>query len=80
MDPKQTVQDWTTGTTGAPHYREWVERGGFPVRVELAPWLDAWAQGDRFGAVERLGRDWAHIRMDRSGTVRRIPRDGFTIL
>lgn len=80
MDPKQTVTDWMNDTTSAPHYHEWVERGGFSVRVELAPWLEAWVRGDRYGTIVRLGRDWAHVYFDQSGTMRRIPRDGFTIL
>lgn len=82
MDPKALVQDWVYGI-GKDHslnYRHWTTQGGFPARVELAPWLDAWAQGDRYGEIQRLGRDWAHVRMDRSGAVRRVPRNGFTLI
>lgn len=41
-------------------------------RVELHPATDAWASGDRFGTVERLGNGAAFVRMDRSGKVRRV--------
>jgi hypothetical protein len=36
-------------------------------RVELHPGLDRWMMGDRFGTVERLGRLFVYVRMDRSG-------------
>lgn len=43
--------------------------GGFRVgdRVELHPGTDAWMRGDRYGTVEKLGRKWVYVRMDKSG-------------
>jgi hypothetical protein len=41
-------------------------------RVELHPATDAWMAGDRFGTVEKIGRFYLHIKMDRSGRVRRV--------
>ncbi len=35
-------------------------------RVELHPATDAWMQGDRFGEVVKVGREYVHVRMDRS--------------
>ncbi len=42
------------------------------MRVELHPATDAWMLGDRFGTVVRVGRRLVHVRMDRSGRVRRL--------
>lgn len=36
------------------------------TRVELHPATDAWMQGDRFGVVERIGKRWIYVRLDRS--------------
>lgn len=45
-------------------------------RVELAPHLDLWAAGDRFGTIESIGRFYLHVRMDKSGrTVRVVPEN-----
>lgn len=57
-------------------------RNGAPFiigqRVELNPATDAWMMGDRFGEVVKVGRSLIHIRMDRSGKVRRVrPSDVF---
>lgn len=41
-------------------------------RVELHPATDAWMMGDRYGEVVKVGRQLLHVRMDRSGKVRRI--------
>jgi hypothetical protein len=41
-------------------------------RVELHPGLDAWMMGDRFGTVEKLGKLFVHVRMDRSGKLRKL--------
>lgn len=35
-------------------------------RVQAHPNTDAWMRGDRFGTVERVGRAYVHVRMDRS--------------
>lgn len=41
-------------------------------RVELHPVTDAWMMGDRFGEVVKVGRSLVHVRMDKSGKVRRL--------
>lgn len=41
-------------------------------RVQLLPHLDRAMAGDRFGTVEKVGRFYLHVRMDRSGTVYRV--------
>lgn len=38
-------------------------------RVELHPATDAWMRGDRYGTVERVGRKYLSVRMDRSGAL-----------
>ena len=43
-------------------------------RVELHPATDAWMMGDRFGNVTHIGRKLVHVKMDRSGLVRRCTR------
>ena len=54
-------------------YGEWTPEAG--KRVELHPRLDAWMLGDRFGEVVEVGRKWVHIKMDRSGKVRKVAPD-----
>lgn len=49
-------------------------------RVELHPRLDAWMMGDRFGTVQKIGRKYVHVLMDRSGRVRRIAPEDLTIV
>jgi hypothetical protein len=49
-------------------------------RVQLHPSTDAWMMGDRYGQVQRVtkgkhGYDIAHVLMDRSNKVRRVPVD-----
>lgn len=63
-------------------YGQWRARGGFAatVRVELAPHLDAWMAGDRYGTIERVTPGTVHVRMDRSGKVRRIALSNLTVL
>ncbi len=41
-------------------------------RVALRPSCDAWMRGDRFGAVESVGRTRVYVRMDRSQKLRPI--------
>jgi hypothetical protein len=41
-------------------------------RVQLHPATDAWMMGDRYGTVIKIGRQLLHVRMDRSGKVRKV--------
>lgn len=41
-------------------------------RVELHPATDAWMMGDRYGDVVKVGAKLVHVRMDRSGKVRKL--------
>ena len=41
-------------------------------RVELHPATDWWMQGDRYGEVIAIGSVYYHVKMDRSGKVRRM--------
>lgn len=41
-------------------------------RVEVAPHTNAWISGDRFGDVVKIGRFYVHVKMDRSGKVRKF--------
>lgn len=34
--------------------------------VQAHPATDAWISGDRYGIVEKIGRKFVHVRMDRS--------------
>lgn len=47
-------------------------------RVKTAPHTDAWASGDRFGEVVKLGRSLVHVKMDRSDRVRYFHPDNIT--
>lgn len=41
-------------------------------RVQVAPHLDCWMAGDRYGEVTQKGRFYLHVRMYRSGKVRKV--------
>ena len=41
-------------------------------RVELHPATDAWMMGDRYGEVVCIGYMYVHVKMDRSGKIRRV--------
>jgi hypothetical protein len=75
MDPNATIAEIiasgiTLETRNA--YNEWVDFGGFPARVELAPHTDAWMSGDRYGVVVGVGHKRLHVHMDRSKAVRNV--------
>lgn len=38
-------------------------------RIELAPHLDRWMMGDRFGEIVKIGRRYLHVKMDASEKV-----------
>lgn len=38
-------------------------------RVELAPHLDRWMMGDRFGEIVKIGRRYLQVKLDVSGKV-----------
>jgi hypothetical protein len=42
------------------------------MRIELHPACDAWMMGDRYGEIIKLGKKWIHLKMDRSGKIRKI--------
>jgi hypothetical protein len=44
-------------------------------RVEIHPRYDAWMAGDRFGEVVKVGRKYLHVKMDRSGKIRKVSND-----
>ena len=47
---------------------------GFSVgqRVELHPATDAWASGDRYGDIVKVGNRRLWVKMDRSGKIRKM--------
>lgn len=45
-------------------------------RIQLHPATDAWMMGDRYGEVTVVGREYYHVKMDRSGNIRKVhPRN-----
>lgn len=45
-------------------------------RIELAPHLDRWMMGDRFGEVVSIGRRYLHVKLDVSGdTINVVPEN-----
>lgn len=38
-------------------------------RIELAPHLDRWIRGDRYGEIVKIGGRFLHVRMDRSDKI-----------
>ncbi len=51
-----------------------LHRQSFSVgeRVQLHPATDRWLQGDRYGEVTRIGRKLIHVKLDKSGQVRKF--------
>lgn len=80
MDPRvtlATILDPSVTTAERAQARrdlnKWLTRGGFGPRVESHPATDAWIMGDRYGTVVKVGAAYVHVRMDRSGRVRKFP-------
>jgi hypothetical protein len=44
-------------------------------RVQSHPATDCWMRGEKFGTVTQIGRKYIHVLMDRSGKVRRFPKE-----
>jgi hypothetical protein len=40
--------------------------------VQAHPATDAWISGDRYGTVVKIGRILIHVKMDRSGKIRKF--------
>jgi hypothetical protein len=69
----------------AINLNSWIENGGFKPRIQLAPHLDDWMRGDRFGDVEgvtitRKGAVTLHVKLDKSGKNRRLKLDQFSVV
>ena len=41
-------------------------------RVQAHPATDSWMMGDRYGEIVKIGHKWIHVRMDRSGRIRKF--------
>lgn len=57
---------------------EWVRRriaAGERVRAQSHPATDAFIFGDRYGWITKVTRTRVHVKMDRSGVVRRFHPD-----
>jgi hypothetical protein len=44
-------------------------------RIELAPHLDRWMMGDRFGEIVKIGRRYLHVQMDSGKTIHVVPEN-----
>lgn len=42
------------------------------MTVSSHPATDAWMRGDRYGTVVKVGRKFVHVRMNRSGQLRKF--------
>ena len=53
---------------------------GFRIgdRVELAPHLDAWMAGDRYGEIEKGGLFFLHVRMDKIKKLLKVVPENLT--
>lgn len=78
MDPKVTLADWLGGIgsrrDNASNYNDWIARGGFPARIALAPFTDAFMKGDRYATVVDIGIGSVKVVYERSGKVRWVSR------
>jgi hypothetical protein len=48
------------------------------MRVQLAPHLDRWMMGDRYGEIVNVTRKSIHVHLDKSGKTIRLLPDQFT--
>jgi len=48
-------------------------------RVQAHPSTDTWVRGDRYGTVEKIGRKYVHVRMDKSGRLVQFIPDNLTV-
>lgn len=93
MDPRECLRlaldalnaletDPETFHEHADNYNEWIERGGFPARIQLAPHTDEWMQGDRFADVLAIGSGVngriVRAKLDKSGRVLTLAKADFT--
>lgn len=42
------------------------------ARVQAHPATGAWMTGDRYGVIVKTGRKYVHVKMNRSGRIRRF--------
>lgn len=42
------------------------------MRIEAHPATDAWMSGDKYGEVQKVGRKYVHVKMDKSGRTLRF--------
>ncbi len=81
MCPETALVNILADHCRADHVRslnEWLARGGYAPRVRLHPATDAWMMGDRYGDLVKVGRKYLHVRMDRSGRIRKVLFDDAT--
>ena len=64
-----------TGETCADEDQMIVEEMRNTTGVQAHPATDTWMRGDRFGTIERIGRKYIHVRMDKSGRLVRFTPD-----
>lgn len=50
------------------------------LRVELAPHLDRWMMGDRYGDIVKVTPKYVHVKLDKSGKTLRLLPDQFTFV
>ena len=46
---------------------------GIGTRVQADPACDCWMMGDRFGTITKITSRSIHVKMDRSGKIRKFP-------
>ena len=49
-------------------------------RVQIRPHHDVWMMGDRYGTIEKVGRKYVHIHMDKSDKVLKFVESDFLLL
>jgi RNase P/RNase MRP subunit p29 len=55
-----------------------VSKNAIGMRVQLAPHLDRWMMGDRYGEIVNVTRKSIHVHLDKSGKTIRLLPDQFT--
>jgi len=71
MDPKAALGNYLSEDSTPEErieakraYNAWTKGGGLCARVELHPATDAWMKGDRYGAVQSIGRKYLIVLCD----------------
>ena len=77
---KRSIQELGSYYFKIPAIQDRDPNGSFVIygtgdRVQVHPACDCWMMGDRYGTIEKITKRSFHVRMDRSGKIRKFIPD-----